>query len=50
MYQGVKDGHPRFFVAEVNAELEFISDASGKIVSAILHKDGDDLSGKKRVR
>ena len=42
MYIGVKDGHPRFFVAQVNAEFEFVPDAAGVYTSIVLHQDGHD--------
>jgi CubicO group peptidase (beta-lactamase class C family) len=48
MYQGVKDAHPRFFITTVNAELEFVPDASGAIVSLILHQNGASVPGKKQ--
>ena len=48
MYQGVKDGHPRFFIAQVGAEIEFVPDAGGAIGSLILHQGGQNIPGKKR--
>jgi CubicO group peptidase (beta-lactamase class C family) len=48
MYQGVKDGHPTFFIAPVSAEIEFVPDASGAIGSLILHQGGQNIQGKKR--
>jgi CubicO group peptidase (beta-lactamase class C family) len=48
MYQGVKDAHPRFFITTVNAELEFVPDASGAIASLILHQNGASVPGKKQ--
>jgi CubicO group peptidase (beta-lactamase class C family) len=47
MYQGVKDGHPTFFVAPVNAEIEFVPDASGAMTSLILHQNGQSMPAKK---
>ncbi|HWE86848.1 MAG TPA: serine hydrolase [Terracidiphilus sp.] len=47
MYQGVKDGHPRFFSAAVGAEIEFVPDASGAITSLILHQNGANVPGKR---
>lgn len=47
MYQGVKDGHPSFFVAQVGAEIEFVPDASGAIASLILHQGGQNMPAKK---
>ena len=48
MYQGVRDGHPVFFNAQVNAEIEFVPDASGAITSLILHQGGQNIPAKKR--
>ena len=47
MYEGVKDGHARFFIAPVNAEIEFVPDSDGKIVSLILHQNGVNVPAKK---
>lgn len=46
MYLGVIDGHPRFFVAQVDAEFEFVPDAGGVFSSVILHQGGHDMPGK----
>lgn len=48
MYQGAKDGNPRFFIAQVGAEIEFIPDANGTITSLILHQNGQNTPGNKR--
>jgi CubicO group peptidase (beta-lactamase class C family) len=48
IYLGVKDGHPRFFQAQVNAELEFVPDASGAMTAVVLHQGGHDSPGKRR--
>ena len=47
IYQGVKDGHPRFFASVVGAEIEFIPDASGVITSLILHQGGGNMPAKR---
>ena len=47
MYQGTTDGHPRFFLTEVNAEIEFVPDATGAITSLILHQGGDHPAKKR---
>jgi CubicO group peptidase (beta-lactamase class C family) len=47
-YEGTKDGHPKFFIKQVDAEIEFVPDASGTITSMILHQNGQNLPGKKR--
>jgi hypothetical protein len=48
MYQGVQDGHPRFFLTQVGAEIEFVPDPNGTIKSLILHQNGANMPGKKR--
>ena len=48
MYQGMKDGHPRFFITAVGAEIEFVPDATGAIQSLILHQNGANVPGKKQ--
>ena len=47
MYEGVKEGHPRFFSTQVIAEIEFVPDASGAIESLILHQNGANMPAKK---
>ncbi|MDE3063507.1 MAG: DUF3471 domain-containing protein, partial [Acidobacteriota bacterium] len=47
LYQGIKDGHPRFFIAAVGAEIEFVPDAAGAVQSLILHQNGANVPGKK---
>jgi CubicO group peptidase (beta-lactamase class C family) len=48
MYEGVKDGHPRFFAVLANAEFEFIPDANGNITALILHQHGRNMAAKRR--
>jgi CubicO group peptidase (beta-lactamase class C family) len=51
MYQGVKDGHALFFIAEAGAEIEFVEGANGAIQSLILHQNhqnGANRPAKKR--
>jgi len=50
MYQGIKDGHARFFITigEGGAEIEFVPDPTGSIQSLILHEDGVNTPAKKR--
>ena len=49
MYLGIKDGHPRFFLAPIDAEIEFVPDASGGFGSILLHHPvGPDTPGKRR--
>jgi CubicO group peptidase (beta-lactamase class C family) len=47
MYQGVEGGHARFFVTQVNAEVEFVPGASGAIESLVLHQGGDHPAKKR---
>ncbi len=49
MYQGAPDGHPRFFVPAIDAEVEFVPDANGTVTSLVLHHGGRHLPAKKRV-
>jgi len=48
VYQGLQDGHPRFFNEKVNAEIEFVPDSSGGFPSLVLHQGGHDVPGKKK--
>ncbi|MEZ4869267.1 MAG: serine hydrolase [Caldilineaceae bacterium] len=36
-----------FFLAVVDAQIEFVKDAAGKVTGLILHQGGQDMSGKK---
>ena len=47
MYQGAADGHARFFVPTLNAEIEFVPDERGAVTSMVLHL-GEGQTGKKR--
>jgi len=47
MHQGVKEGHPRFFLPEVGAEIDFVPDAVGGYPSIVLHEAGHDTPGEK---
>jgi hypothetical protein len=47
LYEGAADGHPRFFSPQVNAEIEFVPDASGAITSLVLHQAGHDMPAKR---
>jgi CubicO group peptidase (beta-lactamase class C family) len=47
MYQGAADGHPRFFIPQVNAEIEFLPDPNGAIGSLVLHQVGDHPAKKR---
>jgi hypothetical protein len=48
MYQGAKDGHARFFIAQIGAEIEFVPDANDTIQSLMLHQNGANRPAKKR--
>jgi CubicO group peptidase (beta-lactamase class C family) len=48
VYEGVKDGHAMFFNNLVGAEIEFVPDASGAIVSLELHQHGANMPAKKQ--
>ena len=48
LYQGVKEGHPTFYVAAIDSEIEFVPDHTGTITSLILHQNGAQPA-KKRV-
>lgn len=45
-YEGVRDGHPWFYVLMANAEIEFIPDATGAMTSLVSHQNGHDQPGK----
>lgn len=47
-YEGVVEGHPRFFLKVVDAEIEFIPDTNDKITSLILHQGGHDTPGARQ--
>jgi CubicO group peptidase (beta-lactamase class C family) len=48
LYQGVKEGHPRFYVAMVDGEIEFVPDSSGAMMTVISHQHGNNQSGNRR--
>jgi len=48
VFLGVQDGHPRFFSAQVSAEIEFVPDGSGAFPSRVLHQGGRDVPGKRK--
>jgi CubicO group peptidase (beta-lactamase class C family) len=47
-YEGLKDGHPFFFATLVDAEIEFVLDASGAIGSLVLHQGGREMPAKRK--
>jgi CubicO group peptidase (beta-lactamase class C family) len=48
LYQGVKEGHPRFYVAMIDGEIEFVPDPSGAMTNVLSHQHGNEQSGKRR--
>jgi CubicO group peptidase (beta-lactamase class C family) len=48
LYQGVKEGHPRFYVGMVDGEVEFVPDPSGTMTTVLSHQHGNEQSGKRR--
>ena len=48
LYQGVKAGHPRFYVALTNGEIEFVPDETGAMTTVFWHQRGGEQSGKRR--
>jgi CubicO group peptidase (beta-lactamase class C family) len=48
LYQGVKEGHPRFYVAMIDGEIEFVPDSSGAMTTVLSHQHGNEQSGKRR--
>jgi CubicO group peptidase (beta-lactamase class C family) len=48
LYQGVKEGHPRFYVAMIDGEIEFVPDPSGAMTTVLSHQHGNEQSGKRR--
>jgi hypothetical protein len=48
MYEGQQNGHPRFYVKQVDAKIEFIPDNTGSIPSLILHQAGHDTPAKRQ--
>jgi len=48
MYQGIQDGHPRFYMPSLNFEIEFVPAADGSIASLVLHPNWDsDMRGPR---
>jgi CubicO group peptidase (beta-lactamase class C family) len=49
LYQGLKNGHPVFYFALINGEIEFVPNASGAVDSLILHFPGEpDQPGQRK--
>jgi CubicO group peptidase (beta-lactamase class C family) len=47
LYQGVKEGHPRFYVAMVDGEIEFVPDPSGAMTTVLSHQHGNEQTGTR---
>jgi Integrase core domain len=48
LYEGVRAGHPRFYVATVDGELEFVPDLSGAMTTLLWHQHESEQSDKRR--
>jgi CubicO group peptidase (beta-lactamase class C family) len=49
LYVGVKDGHPHFYLEPLNAEIEFVPDARGKMTSIVWHRLGREILGTRQL-
>ena len=47
MYQGMAEGHARFFVPDTDAEIEFVPAASGEIASLVMHLGGERTAKRR---
>jgi CubicO group peptidase (beta-lactamase class C family) len=50
LYEGVKAGHPRFYVRMVDGEIEFVPDPTGAMTTVLWHQHEGEQSGKRRLR
>jgi hypothetical protein len=48
LYQGIEAGHPRFYVAVTNGEIEFVPDPGGAMTTIFWHQHGGEQTGKRR--
>jgi CubicO group peptidase (beta-lactamase class C family) len=48
LYQGIEAGHPRFYVAVTNGEIEFVPDLTGAMTTILWHQHENEQSGKRR--
>jgi CubicO group peptidase (beta-lactamase class C family) len=48
LYQGIEAGHPRFYVAVTNGEIEFVPDPAGAMTTILWHQHGGEQTGKRR--
>jgi hypothetical protein len=42
LYQGVEAGHPRFYVAMIDGEIEFVPDPAGAMTTVPWHQHGNE--------
>jgi hypothetical protein len=47
IYQGVEAGHPRFYVAMIDGEIEFVPDPSSAMATVLWHQHGNEQTGKR---
>jgi CubicO group peptidase (beta-lactamase class C family) len=48
LYQGIEAGHPRFYVAVTNGEIEFVPDPTSAMTTILWHQHENEQSGKRR--
>jgi Domain of unknown function (DUF3471) len=48
LYQGIEAGHPRFYVAVTNGEIEFVPDPTGAMTTILWHQHEGEQTGKRR--
>jgi CubicO group peptidase (beta-lactamase class C family) len=47
-YEGIINGHPQFFTRAMDAQIEFIPDATGHVSTVVLHLGGSTMPGKRQ--
>lgn len=47
-YEGNINGHPQFFTRAMDAQIEFIPDATGHVSTLVLHLSGSAMPGKRQ--
>jgi hypothetical protein len=48
LYQGVEGGHPRFYLAMTDGEVEFVPDSTGAMTTVLWHQHENEQTGKRR--
>lgn len=48
LYVGVKNGHPHFYLEPLNAEIEFVPNAYGKMTAIVWHRLGHEIRGTRQ--